>query len=253
VGNLAMLALGFSLRFVRDYVLAVIYLGLVGTLLATIVGIRKSYGLRMRIQQTLRTGFQALIAGTTPLYSTPVLSRAAWLAFLAIFAATFLCFPAMVSGLDKLQGAGFLAAAVLGAILYLARQSWFDLYVRIAAYFVMFFAVIIQANTGGSSPLVGQAAQILFVGLGIAYSSYVVLSRERLLLDGMDILLIAIAVLALFTPSTEAYPAAQVVLTKTLLGGLCINLVMNKVQTFRGPFALLCLAIYLAIFIRSMV
>ncbi|MDO9082333.1 MAG: hypothetical protein Q7U56_03515, partial [Humidesulfovibrio sp.] len=58
---------------------------------------------------------------------------------------------------------------------------------------------------------------------------------------------------ALFTPITESYPSAQVVLGKTLLGGLCINLVMNKLTTFRRPFALLCLATYLAIFTLSVV
>lgn len=252
-GNLAMLALGFSLRFSRDYTLAGIYLGLVATLLAAIVVIRKSFALRVRIQQLLHLGFRSLVAGTTPLYSTPALARAAWLAFSVTFAATFLILPLMLSGLDKAQGAGFLAAAVVGAILYRASTRWFDLYIRIAAYFVMLYAVIIHASVGIPDAPVGLAGRILFVALGIAYSSFVVLSRERLLPDGMDFLLIAIAVFALFTPITESYPSAQVVLGKTLLGGLCINLVMNKLTTFRRPFALLCLATYLAIFTRSMV
>lgn len=253
LGNLAMLALGFSLRFARDYILAGMYLGLVAALLGTIYSIKKSNRIRVRIQNMLRTGFGALVAGATPIYSPPALAHAAWLFFLASFAAVFLVIPFLASGLDKTQGVGFFAATAAGAILYRAQPRWFDHFIRLAAYFIMLYGVILHANSAFPDSLVSQTARFLFIILGVAYSGYLVLSREQLLLDGMDILLIAIAVLALFTPSTGSYAVAQIVLSKTLLGGLCINLLMNKLSTYRKPLALLCLATYLAIFARSMI
>ncbi|MBU1228494.1 MAG: undecaprenyl/decaprenyl-phosphate alpha-N-acetylglucosaminyl 1-phosphate transferase [Proteobacteria bacterium] len=253
LGNLAMLALGFSLRFARDYVLAGIYLGLVAALLGTIYVIKKSNRVRIGIQNMLRRGFGALVAGATPIYSPPALAHASWLFFMAAFAAVILVIPFLPSELDKTQGVGFFAAAAAGAILYRAQPRWFDHFIRLAAYFIMLYGVILHANSAFPDSLVSQTARFLFIILGVAYSGYLVLSREQLLLDGMDILLIAIAVFALFTPSTGSYAMAQLVLSKTLLGGLCINLLMNKLSTYRKPLALLCLATYLAIFARSMI
>ncbi len=250
-GNLLMLALGFSLRFSRDYLLAAIYVGLVAALLGCIIGIRARYGLRVRIQQLLRSGFGALVAGATPLYSLPALERAAWLIFVGVFTATFLFLPAMATGVDRTLGAGFLGIGAAGAVLYRASQRWFDQYLRLAAYATLLVAVITHANADAPGALVSQVNRCLFLALGVAYSAYVVISRERLQLDSMDILLIALAVFALFTPITESFPSAQMVLAKTLLGGLCINLVMNKPAALRKPFALLCLAACLAIFARS--
>ncbi|MBU1041663.1 MAG: undecaprenyl/decaprenyl-phosphate alpha-N-acetylglucosaminyl 1-phosphate transferase [Proteobacteria bacterium] len=250
-GNLLMLALGFSLRFSRDYLLAGIYVGLVSALLCIISGIRRSYPLRVRIQELLHTGFRALVAGAIPLYSPPALVRAAWLIFASTFAATFLFLPVLAVNLDNRLGAGFLAVAVVGALLYKTSPRWFDQYLRLAAYSTLLVVVITHANAELPASLASQIDRGLFIALGIAYCAYVVLSREHLRPDGMDTLLIAIAVFALFTPITERFPSAQVVLAKTLLGGLCINLVMNKLDSFRRPFALLCLASCLAIFTRS--
>lgn len=250
-GNLLMLALGFSLRFSRDYLLAAIYVGLVATLLGIIVSIRRSYPLRVRIQGLLHTAFQALVAGAIPLYSPPALVRAAWLIFAGTFAATLLFLPVLAVNLDSRLGAGFLAVAVVGALLYKASPQWFDQYLRLAAYSALLVVVVTHANANLPESLASQIGRGLFIALGIAYSVYVVLSREHLRPDGMDTLLIAIAVFALFTPITERFPSAQIVLAKTLLGGLCINLVMNRLDTFRRPFALLCLTACLAIFARS--
>ena len=250
-GNLLMLALGFSLRFSCDYFLAAIYLGLVAALLGCIIGIRKSYALRVRIQQLLYSGFRVLVAGTLPLYSPPALERAAWLLFASTSAATFLFLPAMATGLDTNLGAGFLAVGLGGVILYRASPRMFDQYLRLAAYALLLVAVISHANADAPGTLVSQINRGLFLAVGASYSAYVVLSRERLRPDGMDTLLIALAVFALFTPITELFPSAQVVLAKTLLGGLCINLVMNRPAALRKPFALLCLAACLAIFARS--
>lgn len=253
IANLAMLTLAFSLRFASDLFLASLYLGMVSLLLLFILAIRRRFALRQRIQQLLRQGFAALESGAMPLYGTMVLTRAAWLLFVTALAATFAFLPAMATGLTQAQGAGILGLAAAGLLLYSTRQDWFDLYLRMAAYFILLLAVISHANAGIPEALVSQAGRVVFVALGVAYSAYVVLSRERMLLDSMDTLLIAIAVFALFTPITESYPTTQIVLAKVLLGGLCINLAMNKLDTLRKPFALLCLFTYLAIFVRSVV
>lgn len=251
LGNLLMLALGFSLRFSRDFLLAAIYVGLVGALLGVITGVRKSFAVRVRIQEMLRTGFRILVAGSIPLYSPPTIVRASWIFFVCTFAATFLFLPAMATGLDSTLGLGFLALVVLGALLYRTSQYWFDKLLRLASYATLLVVVVTHANADMPGTLVSQTGRGLFVALGLAYCAYVVLSREWLHPDAMDTLLIAIAVFVLFTPLTELYPSAQVVLAKTLLGGLCINLVLNKLATFRKPFALLCLVACLAIFARS--
>jgi len=251
-GNLLMLALGFSLRFSRDYLLAATYVGLVATLLFIISSIRRSMDIRLRIQHMLRSAFRSLMAGAIPLYSPPTLVRAAWLIFAASFAATFLFLPALAMDLDLRIGLSFLAVAALGLLLYRFCPAQFDQYLRLAAYGVLFIAVITHANADMPDSLVSHVGRGLFVALGGAYSVYVVLSREPLRPDGMDTLLIAIAVFALFTPITERYPSAQIVLAKTLLGGLCINLMMNKISMFRKQLALLCLFDCLAIFGRSM-
>lgn len=250
-GNLLILALGFSMRFSSDALLAAIYIGLVGTLLSLIIIIRKSYWFRLRAQSFLRSVFGALQTGPTPLYSVPMLTNAAWLAFTITFSATFLFLPLLTEGLSRLQGCGFLAAALVGIILYKAFPRFFDRYLRAAAYAVMLVSILTHANAGFPNTLTTQIGRVLFITLGITYSAYVVLSRERLLLDGMDSLLIGLVLFTLFSPLADAFPAIQMALAKTLLGGLCINLVIFRLGMFRKRLALLCLSTYLAIFARS--
>lgn len=252
-GNLVLLALAFSLRFSDDGLIMACYLWLVLSLIVAVVAIRKSLALRQGIQHVLLRGFRALQAGAIPLYGTVVLAKAAWVIFAATFAATFLFLPTMITDLGPLESAGILSIAILGTILYFASQRWFDPFLRLTAYFAVLLAIITQASYGDPSSQASMVGKILFVALGITYSGYVVLSRERMLLDGMDALLIAIAVFALFAPLSETYTSTQAVLAKTLLGGLSINLMMNRLEVSRTPLALLCLSVYLAIFARSMV
>ena len=235
--HLALVGLGWTLRFSRDYVVLGSYLAILGGSLAVRILIRHYSDQAKRLVWSLVNRFSWLGRELNIAVNRQLISKFCWRSFFLFFAVYFLISPIYLKQGTPLVGvAGLGLMLVAFGALFLSR-NYPDLVMQVILILCTFY-VIVQAESSqngiGCWVLDMELSHLIFLLVTVFYALCLLLTPEKNPFDAMDFIFVSLAVFVFFIPvPVEGADMFKSILIKAVFFSLAIKLIFSRIQRNR--------------------